>query len=71
MALQGSGHSPGNEIWFVGDADIDLECAINAGCTPILVRELPPKNGEFDEHPPAKYLKNCLELKEFTNLFLV
>jgi len=70
MALDGSGHEPAMNVWFVGDADIDLECAINTGCTPILVREMPPEPGEFDNHPPAKYLKNCLELKEFTNLCL-
>jgi len=55
------------DVWFVGDADIDLECAINTGCTPILVREAPPEPGEFSSHPPVKYLKNCWELKEFTN----
>ncbi len=70
MALSGSGHEPAMDIWFVGDADIDLECAINTGCTPILVRDTPPGPGEFHEHPPAKYLKNCWELKEFTNLCL-
>ena len=70
MALNGSGHKPGKDVWFVGDADIDLECAIKAGCLPILVRETPPGPGEFDEHPPEKYLKNCRELKEFANLCL-
>ncbi len=68
MALDGSGHQPAGNVWFVGDADIDLECAVNTGCTPILVRETPPEPGEFDRHPPAKYLKNCTELKEFTKL---
>ena len=70
MALDGSGHQPALDVWFVGDADIDLECAANTGCTSILVREAPPEPGEFDKHPPAKYLKNCWELKEFTNLCL-
>lgn len=70
MALSGSGYEPALNIWFIGDADIDLECAINTGCTPILVRDTPPSPGEFAEHPPAKYLKNCWELKEFTNLCL-
>lgn len=70
MALDGSGHQPAMDIWFVGDADIDLECAMETGCTPILVREKPPEPGEFDRHPPAKYLKNCMELKEFTKLCL-
>lgn len=70
MALDGSGHEPAGDIWFVGDADIDLECAVNTGCTPILVRESPPKAGEFEKHPPAKHLRSCIELKEFTNLCL-
>jgi len=70
MALDGSGHAPATNVWFVGDADIDLECGTISGCTPILVREMPPKSGEFDKHPPAKYLKNCLEFKEFTDLCL-
>lgn len=68
MALMGSGYEPGTDIWFVGDADIDLECAISAGCKPILLRDVPPEAGEFVDHPPEKYLKNCWELKEFTNL---
>jgi len=70
MALNGSGQKPGTDVWFVGDTDIDLECAINAGCLPILVRETPPVPGEFDEHPPEKYLKNCWDLKEFATLCL-
>jgi len=68
MALSGSGFEPGNDIWFVGDADIDLECAINTGCLPILVRKTPPAPKEFDEHPPERYLEDCWALKEFTDL---
>ena len=36
------GNRPGPDVWFAGDADIDLECAVNAGCVPVLVREQPP-----------------------------
>lgn len=67
MALENSGHIPHSDVWFVGDADIDLECGINAGCTPILVRETSPEPGEFQDHPPVKYVKNCWEFKEFTD----
>lgn len=35
MALEGSGIGAGDDVWFVGDADIDMECAKNAGCVPI------------------------------------
>lgn len=27
---------PGPNVWFVGDSDVDLECAVNTGCTSIL-----------------------------------
>ncbi len=36
LALQGSGFEPDSAIWFIGDSEIDLECALNTGCTAIL-----------------------------------
>lgn len=62
LALDGSGIVAGEAVWFAGDADIDLECAVNAGCVPVLVREVPPEPGEFDPHPPAVHVDGCLEL---------
>jgi phosphoglycolate phosphatase len=62
MALDGSGISCGEDVWFVGDADIDLECATNAGCIPVLVREMAPQPGEFDGYRPALYVDSCLTL---------
>ncbi|MGE0745316.1 MAG: HAD family hydrolase [Rhodospirillales bacterium] len=62
LALQGSGIAPGPEVWFVGDTDIDLLCARNAGCVRILVRAEPPRPGEFDGVEPAVYLRTCEEL---------
>lgn len=53
MALAGSGIARGGAVWFVGDADIDLECALNAACIPVLLRSEPPGPGEFASHPPA------------------
>ncbi len=38
MALDGSGLDRGPQVWFVGDADIDMECARNAGLTAVLLR---------------------------------
>lgn len=37
LALEGSGVAPGPEVWFVGDDPVDLACARNAGCVPILL----------------------------------
>lgn len=62
LALGGSGVDVGAQVWFVGDADIDLECAAAAGCVPVLVRETPPEDGEFDTYPPALYAKTCMAL---------
>ena len=37
MALGGSGFAPGKEVWFIGDTEIDVQCANNSGCTSILI----------------------------------
>jgi len=64
MALEGSGVEPGQDVWFVGDNKIDLECAANAGCVPVLVREKFPQEGEFSAHPPRYYFHDCLALSK-------
>lgn len=61
MALAGSAGCAAS-VWFVGDADIDMECARNAGCTPILVRHEAPGPEEFTAHPPAAHVSDCLSL---------
>jgi phosphoglycolate phosphatase len=37
LALQPSGHVSGEEVWLVGDTEVDVECAHNSGCVPILL----------------------------------
>lgn len=64
MALDGSGIAPGTDVWIAGDADIDMECARNAACVPILVRETPPEVGEFSSHPPARHFSDCWALSK-------
>ena len=64
MALEGSGIVPGRAVWFVGDADIDLECAANADCIPVLARKKPPDPGEFATHPPALHVDGCMTLSK-------
>lgn len=59
MALEGSGIAPGEDVWFVGDAAIDMQCANNTGCIPVLVRDVPPLPGEFAEHPPRRHVTDC------------
>ena len=44
LALEPSGIAAGDPVWYIGDNEIDVECAINSGCVPILLGEaaLPP-----------------------------
>jgi phosphoglycolate phosphatase len=37
LALAPSGVSAGEEVWFVGDTAIDMECARNSGCIGVLL----------------------------------
>lgn len=36
LAFEKSGIVPGPDVWFIGDSEIDLECAQGCGCTAIL-----------------------------------
>jgi phosphoglycolate phosphatase len=62
LALAESGIPRGADVWFVGDTDIDMNCAINAGCLPVLLRREPVQAGEFDAYPPALHLRDCAGL---------
>jgi len=64
LALADCHHKSGSTIWFVGDADIDMECAINAGLTPVLLRLEPPKPEEFKQHPPICHIVDCAALSK-------
>ena len=62
LALEGSGIARGPEVWLAGDTEIDLECAHNAGCVPVLVRPIAPKAGEFNGFPPRSHVPDCQSL---------
>jgi len=62
LALAGSGINRGPDVWFVGDADIDINCAVNAGCFPVLLRQEPLGPGEFDTNKPGLHLPDCAAL---------
>lgn len=67
MALDGLGIAAGPEVWFVGDTDVDLECAHHAGCVPVLVRQDAPKPGEFPAFPPVLHVHDLFGLKALVN----
>ena len=62
MALQGSGIELGDEVWFVGDTKIDMECAHRSGCTGVFLNERIPNSGDFMEFMPKIHLTSCKEL---------
>ena len=37
LALESSGIKAGDVVWFVGDTGVDMECAHNSGCVPVLL----------------------------------
>ena len=55
LALSAGGPPRNPDVWFVGDADIDLVCAKTAGCRPILLRAKSPVSGEFAAAAPELY----------------
>ena len=64
LALVGSDLRAGPGGWLVGDTDIDMLCAVNAGCVPVLLRSNPPEDGEFGTARPRHHVANCLALAE-------
>jgi len=64
LALSESGLRAGPEVWFVGDTDIDMTCAVAAGCTPVLLRPEPPADGEFPGAEPQLHVVGCRALLE-------
>lgn len=62
LALKDSNIKINSNIWFVGDSEVDLECAHNTGCVPILVRKKKPGALEFKTYPPDIHVRDCSEL---------
>jgi phosphoglycolate phosphatase len=51
LALEPSGLAAGEAVWFVGDTGVDMECAGNSGCVPVLLGD-EPGPGEMLECAP-------------------
>jgi phosphoglycolate phosphatase len=59
-----AGPVAGPDVWFVGDADIDVVCARNAGCRAILVRPQAPTAEELAVAAPDLHFSNLADLAE-------
>lgn len=64
LALAESGVEAGPDVWFVGDTDIDMLCARNAGCKAVLLRRHPQEPEEFADSPPDIHLEGPAGLCE-------
>lgn len=49
-ALENSGIKPGQEVWFIGDSEVDMEVAHATGCVPLWYGELPAEPLKYDFH---------------------
>lgn len=62
LALNGSGMVAGADVWFVGDTVIDLECAKNTNCTPILYGDVITHGNVYEGFGFAHHAKDHGEL---------
>jgi len=61
LALKSSGIDAGEKVWLVGDTGVDMECARNSGCVPVLLgSELPEE--EFARCAPRLVFSDCSAL---------
>jgi phosphoglycolate phosphatase len=64
LALGPSGVAVGKAVWFVGDTGVDMECAYNSGCVPVLLA-----NGATDKEflccKPRLVFSDCASLFHF------
>jgi phosphoglycolate phosphatase len=62
LALESSGIVPGDDVWFVGDTDIDMQCARNAGCLPVWIGAA-PEPAATPPTPSALHFETCDEMR--------
>ncbi len=60
LALSQNDLKPGSDVWFVGDAPIDVVCSRGAGCSTVLVGSRQP--GEDGDSEPDLHVTDCAAL---------
>jgi phosphoglycolate phosphatase len=63
LALEPSGVEPGAAVWLVGDTGVDVECAHNSGCVPVLLGGAGEE--EFVRCKPRLVFRDCASLFHF------
>lgn len=62
LALALSGVPAGPEVWFVGDTEMDMECAHVSGCVPVLLNAEPADPLVYAGRLPAWQGAGCADL---------
>ena len=70
LALQGSGIAPGADVWFVGDSHTDMACALNTGCTGVLLETKVPPPHMLVQYPPSARFATHANLMEYIKTYL-
>jgi phosphoglycolate phosphatase len=64
LALGPSGVGPSETVWFVGDTGVDITCARNSGCVPVLLGSGMSEE-ELAAYPPRFVFADCPTLFRF------
>jgi phosphoglycolate phosphatase len=64
LALERSGIAASEAVWFVGDTGVDMECAHNSGCVPVLLGDGVPEQ-EFSGCAPRLVFPDGASLFHF------
>ena len=66
LAMSRTGHTGTQaSVWYVGDTEIDMKSAQEAGCPAVLLTHGEEMTNIVKEYNPILALKNCQELHEF------
>ena len=65
LALKRSELEAGPEVWFIGDSDIDIECAKNSQCTSVLLNYQYNTKGDNSNVAADFTFPDCIALSKF------
>lgn len=65
LALEGSGLSAGENVWFVGDTLVDMQCGTDSGCPAVLLHPEPPGEHAFPGCAPRLVFRGCEDFHHF------
>lgn len=64
MALENFTGARPEEVWFIGDTGVDLECAAGIGATSVLYGDHAPQGMMHDGHPFTAHARDHTELQK-------